>query len=116
MRKLDWDYCVVVIYVIGFRFHQSSCLDLGLFFMFNAWLTSPHLLLLSLFLIIQSIWSPRGKNIEFSLPQMDCCDFFLVIPQISQLATSYLGAIDLNIKGAASFLASTAHGEAEGLT
>lgn len=50
----------------------------------HAWLwyvLSSHSLLLSLFLIIQSIWSPRGKNIGFSLPQMDCCDFFWLFPK-----------------------------------
>lgn len=54
--------------------------------MFNAWLTSSHLTsthlsLLSLFLIIQSIWSPRGKNIEFSCHRWIAVIFFLLFPK-----------------------------------
>lgn len=57
--------------VFGLRVFFFSCLMHG----WLSYVLSSHSLLLSLFLIIQSIWSPRGKNIEFSLPQMDCCDF-----------------------------------------
>lgn len=87
IRKEDWDHCIFVIFVIAFRFHQS-CLDVWILVRFSClmhgWLRyvlSSRSLLLSLFLIIQSIWSPRGKNIELSLPQMDCCDFFWLFPK-----------------------------------
>lgn len=63
MTKEDGDYCVFVIFIFAFRFHQSRCLDRGLVFMFNAWMVEvrpfpcSHSPLLSSPFFLSSSWS-----------------------------------------------------------